>query len=107
MCGDCRIPDLAYMCPEPTSGCAQRLLNGPCAGAALDGGCEVIPERRCYWGRVIEATLADGQMDGLFALQPPKDPTLAHTSSWRNDVEGRCPETLDLGKPPAEALPPR
>ncbi|MBT6149343.1 MAG: dihydropteroate synthase, partial [Gemmatimonadetes bacterium] len=74
MCGDCRIPDLAYMCPEPTSGCAKRLLNGPCAGAALDGGCEVIPERRCYWGRVIEATLADGQMDGLFALQPPKDP---------------------------------
>lgn len=107
MCGDCRIADLAYMCPEPTSGCAKRLLNGPCAGAALDGGCEVIPERRCYWGKVIEASLASGSVDGLFPLQPPKDPTLVHTSSWRNEVEGKCPIPLDLGMPPSEAMPPK
>ena len=107
MCGDCRIADLAYLCPEPTTGCAKRLLNGPCAGADLQGGCEVTPERRCYWGRVLEATLADGGVEGLLALQPPKDPSLSHTSSWRIEVEGRCPQSLDLGLPPSEALPPR
>ncbi|MBT4613212.1 MAG: hypothetical protein HOC05_24405, partial [Gemmatimonadetes bacterium] len=107
MCGDCRIPDLAYLCPEPTAGCAKRLLNGPCAGADLQGGCEVIPERRCYWGRVMEATLATDRVEALFSLQPPKDPTLVHTSSWRNEIEGLCPQPLDLGLPPVEAMPPR
>ncbi len=107
MCGDCRIPDLAYMCPEPTQGCAKRLLNGPCAGADLQGGCEVIPERRCYWGQVLEASLAGDGVESLLALQPPKDPSLAHTSSWRNEMEGLCPEPFDLGRPPPEAMPPR
>lgn len=107
MCGDCRIADLAYLCPEPTSGCAKRILNGPCAGADLAGGCEVIPERRCYWGRVLEAQLADGGVDGLQALQPPKDPALAHTSSWRNEVQGLCAAPLDAGRLPEAAAPPR
>jgi methylenetetrahydrofolate reductase (NADPH) len=112
MCGDCRIPELAYMCPEPTSGCAKRLLNGPCAGADLAGGCEVLPERRCYWGRVIEAQLADastagGGLDGLQRLQPPKDPQLAHTSSWRNEILGRTGRGFDVGSLPEAAQPPR
>ena len=107
MCGDCRIQHLAYLCPEPTDGCAKRLLNGPCAGADLAGGCEVIPERRCYWGRVIEAQLADGGLAPLQALQPPKDFSLAHTSSWRNDVLHKVPQLFDVGSLPADALPPR
>jgi hypothetical protein len=72
----------------------------------LNGGCEVIPERRCYWGRVLEAQLVDGGIDGLQRLQPPKDPDLVHTSSWRNEVQGRCPEPLDLGPLPDAAKPP-
>ncbi|MDP7343890.1 MAG: methylenetetrahydrofolate reductase C-terminal domain-containing protein, partial [Alphaproteobacteria bacterium] len=43
------------------------------AGADLNGGCEVHPERRCYWGRVIEAQLATGDLSALQPLQPPKD----------------------------------
>ncbi len=107
MCGDCRISDLAYLCPEPTAGCAKRLLNGPCAGADLNGGCEVHPERRCYWGRVIEAQLATGDLSALQPLQPPKDFSLAHTSSWRNEVQGSCPEVFDVGRLPDTALPPK
>jgi methylenetetrahydrofolate reductase (NADPH) len=96
MCGDCRIPDLQFLCPEPTSGCAKRLTNGPCGGADESGNCEVVPERRCYWGEVIERALKAGEFDTLGAFQLPKDPRLAHTSSWRNEVLGLCPKPLKL-----------
>lgn len=105
MCGDCRIPELAYLCPEPTRGCAKRLLNGPCAGADLDGGCEVHPDRRCYWGRVIEAQLKAGDISALQRLQPPKDPALQHTSSWRNEIDGRTGRGFDVGELPQLAQP--
>ena len=78
-----------------------------CAGADLNGGCEVHPERRCYWGRVIEAQLATGDLSALQPLQPPKDFSLAHTSSWRNEVQGSCPEVFDVGRLPDTALPPK
>ena len=107
MCGDCRIADLQYLCPEPTSGCAKRLLNGPCGGADEKGMCEVHPERRCYWGRVIEAALTSGGLEGLCRIQLPKDPRLQHTSSWRNEILDLCPKPLELGRPPDEALPSR
>ena len=99
MCGDCRIADLQYLCPEPTDGCAKRLTNGPCGGADEAGMCEVNRERRCYWGEVIERALKTDTVDRLFPLQLPKDPSLVHTSSWRNEVLSRCPEPLDLGAP--------
>lgn len=107
MCGDCRIAELAYLCPEPTRGCAKRLLNGPCAGADLAGNCEVDPDRPCYWGRVLEAQLLDGGLAPLQSLQPPKDPKLAHTSSWRNEVLGRTAQSFDAGSLPEVAQPPR
>ena len=97
MCGDCRIADLQFLCPEPTSGCAKRLTNGPCGGADESGFCEVVPERRCFWAQVIERSLRRGEMDKLTAFQFPKDPRLQNTSSWRNEVLGLCPKALDLG----------
>lgn len=99
MCGDCRIADLFYRCPEPTEGCAKHQLNGPCGGADLNGNCEVHPERRCYWNGVIETALRAGRFEELYPLQFPKDPSLLHTSSWRNEVLGLRAEALDLGKP--------
>ncbi len=99
MCGDCRIADLFYRCPEPTQGCAKHQLNGPCGGADLAGNCEVHPERRCYWNGVIETALRSGRFDELYPLQFPKDPSLLHTSSWRNEVLGLRAEPLDLGVP--------
>jgi len=99
MCGDCRIPDLQFMCPEPSWGCAKRLLNGPCGGADENGLCEVYPERRCYWGKVIESALQKNEVGELCKFLPPKDHRLLHTSSWRNDVLGLCPKPLELGGP--------
>ncbi|MFA6107284.1 MAG: methylenetetrahydrofolate reductase C-terminal domain-containing protein [Candidatus Latescibacterota bacterium] len=104
MCGDCRIPYLHYLCPEPSRGCGKRLVNGPCGGADAAGMCEVYPERRCFWGQVIERALADDALRGLTALHPPKDPRLQHTSSWRNEFLGRCPQPLAVGDP-GDALP--
>ena len=99
MCGDCRIADLFYRCPEPTSGCAKHQLNGPCGGADTSGNCEVHPERSCYWNEVIEKALRAGRFEELYPVQFPKDPSLLHTSSWRNEVLGLRAEALDLGKP--------
>jgi methylenetetrahydrofolate reductase (NADPH) len=99
MCGDCRIAELFYHCPEPSQGCAKHLLNGPCGGADERGMCEVHPERRCYWNKVIEAALAEGKFDQLYQIQLPKNPRLQHTSSWRNEVLGLRAEAMDLGKP--------
>ena len=103
MCGDCRIADLQFLCPEPTSGCAKKLTNGPCGGADADGFCEVYPERRCYWGEVIERALQNGEMDQLAKFHLPKNPRLDNTSSWRNEVLGLCEKPLDLGS--SDTLP--
>ncbi|MBI2503163.1 MAG: methylenetetrahydrofolate reductase C-terminal domain-containing protein [Candidatus Latescibacteria bacterium] len=99
MCGDCRIADLFYRCPEPTAGCAKHQLNGPCGGADLGGNCEVHPERRCYWNQVVETALRTGRLNDLYPIQFPKDPALQHSSSWRNEVLGLRAEALDLGRP--------
>lgn len=99
MCGDCRIPDLQYMCPEPSRGCGKRLTNGPCGGADTQGMCEVFPDRSCYWERVIEAALRGGGLDELTRFQLPKDPQLKHTSSWRNEFLELVPTSLDMGLP--------
>ncbi|MEI7743217.1 MAG: methylenetetrahydrofolate reductase C-terminal domain-containing protein, partial [Chloroflexota bacterium] len=42
-CGDCSLPDIAYLCPE--SHCQKNQRNGPCGGAK-DGLCE-IPGHTC------------------------------------------------------------
>lgn len=56
-------------------------------------------ERRCYWNEVIETALRAGRLEELYPIQFPKDPALLHSSSWRNEVLGLCPGTLDLGRP--------
>ncbi len=99
MCGDCRIQYLHYHCPEPTRGCGKRLTNGPCGGADPDGMCEVFPERECYWARVIQCALAQGSLQGLACIQPPKDPKLYNTSSWRNEFLELVPRPLSLADP--------
>lgn len=104
MCGDCRIPHLHYLCPEPTRGCGKRLLNGPCGGADENGMCEVFPDRKCYWARVIECALAEGNLEGLDLIHPPKDPELVNTSSWRNEFLERVPRPLPLADS-RDALP--
>ncbi|MBN2288315.1 MAG: methylenetetrahydrofolate reductase C-terminal domain-containing protein, partial [Candidatus Glassbacteria bacterium] len=44
-CGDCSLPELAFLCPE--SQCAKFQRNGPCGGSR-NGICE-LEDRPCVW----------------------------------------------------------
>ena len=82
-CGDCRLADLAYLCPQ--SGCAKYMLNGPCGGSR-DGWCEVYPGRkRCFYVKVFERLQAL-EMTGIFqdGFFPPRDWARNNSSSWIN-----------------------
>jgi len=80
-CGDCSLPDIAYLCPE--SQCAKNQRNGPCGGTH-DGECEV-PGRTCIWVRAYDRLLAWGEADGMLDRPPVvTDNALRRTSAWGN-----------------------
>ena len=81
-CGDCALPDMAFLCPE--SQCPKYLRNGPCGGS--EGGlCEVRKERRCVWVRVYDRLKAAGAGWSLAGpCVPPRNWALSDTSSWLN-----------------------
>jgi methylenetetrahydrofolate reductase (NADPH) len=80
-CGDCSLPDIAYVCPE--SMCAKNQRNGPCGGTR-DGLCEVY-DSECIWSQAYERLKAYGEegamLDGEVVV---KDNALARTSAWAN-----------------------
>jgi len=82
-CGDCRLADLAYLCPQAR--CAKYLLNGPCGGSR-DGWCEVFPNtRRCLYVLMHERLRAANIAEPLPpAVAPPRDWTKDNSSSWLN-----------------------
>lgn len=85
-CGDCSLPDVAYLCPE--SQCPKGERNGPCGGSH-DGTCEVLP-RRCVWVRAYERLKPYGEE--LTVLDRPPvivDNALRRTSAWANTFRGR------------------
>ena len=80
-CGDCSLPDIAYLCPE--SQCVKNQRNGPCGGTR-QGKCEV-GEKDCIWARAYDRLKAYGEEEGL--LDRPvvfKDGALQGTSAWSN-----------------------
>ncbi len=80
-CGDCRLADLAYLCPQ--SGCAKFLLNGPCGGSQ-NGWCEVYPKKkRCFYVKIFER-LNFHEIEKLFTgeILPPRDWSRNQTSAW-------------------------
>ena len=80
-CGDCSLPDIAYLCPE--SQCAKNQRNGPCGGS-LDGECEV-PGKPCIWAVAYERLKAYGEEARM--LDRPAvvtDNALRRTSAWAN-----------------------
>jgi methylenetetrahydrofolate reductase (NADPH) len=80
-CGDCSLPDIAYLCPE--SQCVKNQRNGPCGGSQ-DGQCE-IGEKRCIWVKAYERTKPYGEESDL--LERPvvfKNGALSGTSAWAN-----------------------
>jgi methylenetetrahydrofolate reductase (NADPH) len=85
-CGDCSLPDIAYVCPE--SICAKNQRNGPCGGTR-DGLCEVY-DTECIWSQAYERLKAYGEEQEM--LDNPvvvKDNALARTSAWGNALLGR------------------
>ncbi|MHB1005557.1 MAG: methylenetetrahydrofolate reductase C-terminal domain-containing protein [Chloroflexota bacterium] len=80
-CGDCSLPDIAYLCPE--SQCAKNQRNGPCGGSH-DGICEV-GEKQCIWVRAYNRLKPYGE-EATILERPPvvKNGNLQGTSSWAN-----------------------
>lgn len=94
-CGDCSLPDIAYLCPE--SQCVKNQRNGPCGGSQ-DGQCE-IGEKRCIWVKAYERTKPYGEESDL--LERPvvfKNGALSGTSAWPNtflDWDHNAPDRPD------------
>jgi len=85
-CGDCSLPDIAYLCPE--SQCAKNQRNGPCGGTR-DGKCEVH-DFECIWARAYDRMKYDGRDQNLLDHVPViQDQGLRGTSGWANNWLGR------------------
>lgn len=93
-CGDCSLPDIAYLCPE--SHCAKNQRNGPCGGSH-DGQCEV-PGQPCIWALAYARLKPYGEE--LTMLERPsviQDNSLRRTSAWANTFLGRDHAGRDPG----------
>ena len=85
-CGDCSLPDIAYLCPE--SQCAKNQRNGPCGGTR-QGKCEV-GEKDCIWALAYDRLKAYGEEERM--LERPavfRNGALRGTSAWANAFLGR------------------
>jgi len=84
-CGDCSLPDIAYLCPE--SQCVKNQRNGPCGGTRA-GMCE-IPDKECIWSRAYYRLKPFGGETNM--LNRPvvfRDSKLNGTSAWSNTFLG-------------------
>ena len=85
-CGDCSLPDIAFLCPE--SQCAKNQRNGPCGGTR-EGLCEVT-DKECIWGRAYDRLKSKQDHMALLDHVPViQDQGLRGTSSWANTWLGR------------------
>jgi methylenetetrahydrofolate reductase (NADPH) len=78
-CGDCSLPDIAYLCPE--SQCVKNQRNGPCGGTKA-GKCEIL-DQECIWIRAYDRMKPFGDETNM--LQRPvvfRDASLKNTSAW-------------------------
>ncbi len=69
-CGECILHRTAGICP--IARCAKSLLNGPCGGSQ-DGKCEIDPEIPCAWQLIYDRLKAQGRLDQLLEIEPPRD----------------------------------
>jgi methylenetetrahydrofolate reductase (NADPH) len=82
-CGDCSLPEIAYLCPE--SQCVKNQRNGPCGGTR-EGKCE-IGEKDCIWALAYERLKAYAEAEAM--LEQPvvfRDNSLRGTSAWANTL---------------------
>lgn len=86
-CGDCSLPDIAFLCPE--SQCAKNQRNGPCGGTR-EGRCEVDGYGDCIWLRAYERLKSEGKEAELLSHAPVvQNQGLRGTSAWANFWLGR------------------
>lgn len=87
-CGDCALPDLAYLCPM--SQCPKNIRNGACGGS-YDSWCEVYPgKKKCVYVRAYSRLKSCGREHYLdHDVIPPWNVDLNQTSSWINLYLGR------------------
>jgi methylenetetrahydrofolate reductase (NADPH) len=79
-CGQCRLAETLYICPET---CPKGLANGPCGGTTLDR-CE-FGDRECIHSVKARLAKAVGQTDVLKEKLIPTVPIeVRGTSSWKN-----------------------
>jgi methylenetetrahydrofolate reductase (NADH) len=91
-CGDCSLPEIAYVCPE--SMCAKNQRNGPCGGTR-DGLCEVY-DSECIWSSAYERLKAyDDEESMLAGPVVVKDNALQGTSAWANTFLERDHQASD------------
>ncbi len=106
-CGDCSLPDIAYLCPE--SHCAKNQRNGPCGGAH-DGRCEV-GDRPCVWAEAYRRLKPYGEELTMLDRAPViQDNRLRRTSAWANtflrrDHFGPDPAAVSVPAPAATPSP--
>ena len=99
-CGDCSLPDIAYLCPE--SQCVKNQRNGPCGGTRA-GKCEVL-DKECIWIRAYNRLKPHDEEKRM--LERPivfRDSALRGTSAWANTFLGRDhhgTRTSDSGEDP-------
>ena len=80
-CGDCSLPDCAYLCPRLS--CSKCGRNGPCGGSA-GGRCE-LDDKECFWARVYERLKSYGESEKMLERPPVfYNAELKNTSSWAN-----------------------
>lgn len=85
-CGDCSLPDVAYLCPE--SQCAKNQRNGPCGGSRA-GYCEVL-DHECVWVRAYRRWKPFGEEECI--LERPvifRNGALKGSSAVANTFLGR------------------
>jgi len=80
-CGDCSLPDIAFLCPE--SQCAKNQRNGPCGGTR-QGACEV-GDKECIWALAYDRLKAYGEEEQMLDRAVIfKNGALKGTSAWAN-----------------------
>jgi len=76
-CGNCMLGLTGGICP--IARCSKQLLNGPCGGSSK-GKCEINPDIECAWQLIYDKLKAQGRLNLILEITPPKD--------WRTSRDG-------------------
>jgi len=82
-CGTCIIHHYDGMCP--IARCSKSLMHGPCGGSAK-GKCEIASDVDCIWDMIVKKKMAQGRLEDLMNMKPPKDWRTARDGGPRTSV---------------------